>query len=95
MMKNGHDRNLQPFRAGDEVQWDLKGHVVGREFLRFGKIEAYNGESVLVEKVYWEYSDNYKGWLCDIRCDGKLGRGFTTDWFKFSKHSTLKKYFND
>lgn len=86
-----HDINSPPFRVGDIVLWYLKDGDKTFDFLDF---EAFAGDLATVRAVYWNDSALYCGWLCDVNYQGKIGKGFSTDWFRHSKQSTLKRYFN-
>ena len=81
-----HDKNSPPFRVGDVVLWSK-----AFDFLDF---EVFAGDCATIRAVYWNDSALYEGWLCDVNYQGKVGKGFSTDWFRHSKQSTLKRYFN-
>ncbi len=78
---------LKPFRVGDVVQWDsASAPDIG------GWVDVNFTEATV--KYIRRDKSSESGWVIDVEWNGKYLTGYDLGWFKKTKRTTLKTYFN-
>jgi hypothetical protein len=79
---------LKPFRVGEVVQWNRPS-----AYTYDGNIVDVNHEEATVVAVR-PHSGAESGFVVDVEWRNQLLSGYDSGWFKKTKRTTLKTYFN-